>query len=111
MQCVWHGKQPLAKFASYDLPRLIHLGIAIDLFPTLWHPIFLDEIASSSKPGQHGEDSIQTVLLDSVFVLIQSVAHAQNILNRGTFDGRSAGDLKILSSVRLTGFRVTLSDI
>ena len=51
------------------------------------------------------------VLLDSVFVLIQSVAHPQNILNRGTFDGRAAGDLKIPSSVRLTGFRVTLSDI
>ena len=67
MRFAWHGKQPLAKFAPYLLPGLILLGIAIEPFPIARQPIFLNKIASSSKPGQHGGDSIQMALLDFVF--------------------------------------------
>ena len=51
------------------------------------------------------------ILLDFVFGLIQNIAHPQNVLNRGAFDGRATGDLKIPSPVRLSGFRVSFSDI
>ena len=57
----------LAKFAPYLLPGLILLGIAIEPFPIAQQPIFLNKIASSSTPSQHGGDSIQMALLDFVF--------------------------------------------
>ena len=58
--------QASAKLASYLLPGFILLGIAIDPFPIGWRPIFLNELAPASMPGQHGGDSIKMALLDFV---------------------------------------------
>lgn len=72
---------------------------------------FFYRIATLPQSAQHCRHSIQPNLPLPTLMLVQTLAHDQDILNHGTLQDRTAGNLEISSSIRLSGLAISFGDI
>jgi len=98
-------------FIQIEIAIGIGVGVAIGFGTTVPGRFFSNLIASSAQPAEHRRHTVQLHLPAFAFRFAQGVAHNQDILNRRTFQRRTASDFKIASSISIRRLAVAFSNV
>ena len=89
----------------------IEIGIAIDFLKSIDRGVFLHTIASSTQSAKHSCDAVQLDLALFAFGFSKRFSNHQNILDCGTFKGRTTSDFEVTPSISFSRFAVAFRNV